>query len=173
MKTFYLLLLLIFCIAYSNNSCGQTIEKIQVPVLKDGKKIDDLLDIILKQKKRNTQSENKFQADSSLVIYILKFKDYVSFGIAEKSNAVMNGIINKMFFYKANFGCFQYHQKNIFVWTKDQFYDFLVKTSDTRELDFIFKIGSYKQPADEQIINWHYKYQDGHFSIEGPPSVAD
>jgi len=171
MKTFYLILL-VFCATFTR-VYGQAGEKIPVPILKDNKNIDDLIEIILKQKKRGSEAETKFQTDSSLVVYVLKFKDYFSFGVAEKSNAVMNGIINKMFFYKANFGYFNYKKNNIFVWTKDQFYDFLTLTPDVEKLDYIFKIGTYKQPAGEQTINWHYKYQNGHFSIESPPSIAN
>ena len=70
------------------------------------------------------------------------------------------------------FGFFRYKNYKIFVLAVDGFYDFFSATIENETFDFVYK---FKSPAafdyQHYLAIWHYQYDKGHFSEEGPPAI--
>jgi hypothetical protein len=157
-----------------NCSYAQSSGTIAVPLLKAGVKIDSLMDILAQQGELADHSNDKVSNDSCWMIEMRNMKTYISFQILKNTAPVINSIVNWMDNKKANYGYFEYKGNKIFVWTEDNFHDFFNKSPELKRLNFIHKLGADEPfPSDDLIYRHvlHYKYQDGQFSIEGPPPV--
>ncbi len=130
------------------------------------------MDKILSLKKLEDHKTGKPSQDSCLSIFLIKSNDkYFSFQVEENTKSDINKIANL----GANFGYFQYKKYKVFVLTRDYFYDFFDKTTDILSFNFIYKTPNIKyNPREENYLNiWHYKYENGRFSEEGPPQLEE
>jgi hypothetical protein len=172
MKSFFSFLLLLSI----NLSFGyaQSREKIAIPVLKEDKRIDQLMDIVLNPKNEDKFERVKSPIDSScFIIDFLKDGDnYFSIQIEKNTKPVTNILLNGMEIEKDHVGYFQYRKHKIFVWADVGFYDFFNKTSETKTFDFVYKLQNPDALGNEYFLAiWHYQYKNSHFSVEGPPRV--
>ena len=171
MRIFWSLFILI-CFS-SNISYGQSQENIFIPALKEGKKIDALMDMILKAEKLSGPEDNNLLVDNCWRMEIRKIENnYISFQIVKNRKTVINYILNGMDADRINYGYFKYHGSQIFVLSSAGFHDFFAKPSQFATFSFIYKLGvDGPRPSDDLLYErvFHYKYADGHFSIEGPP----
>jgi hypothetical protein len=162
---------LFFCVV--GNCSAQLSQLVAVPVLKEDKKIDDLMTIILKQDKASGGFDKNSLKDSCWMVEIFKWNaDDVSFQIVKYSKSAMNFRINAFEHQKANYGYFNFKGSVVFVWTKDDFGNFFSATGAHQTFKFLFY--SNDTPASQDGVYpkiLHYKFVDGAFAIEGPPPV--
>ena len=175
MRIFWPLIILI-CFD-SNISYGQSNENISVPALKESKKIDALMDMILKAEKLSGPEDKTLLVDNCWRMEIRKIENnYISFQIVKNRKPVINYILNGLDVDRMNYGCFQYRGSKIFVLSSTGFRDFFARPPQLATFSFIYKLGAeVSRPSDELLYErvFHYKYTDGHFSIEGQPQSTD
>ncbi|MBS1524228.1 MAG: hypothetical protein JST19_01185 [Bacteroidetes bacterium] len=166
---------LIICLLVSLGSyvCfAQTTEKIPIPVLKESKKVDQLMDIVLDPNNADKFERSNNSTDSCFLIYFFKPGDnpYV-FQIEKNTKAVTNTITNSLV-RNPGLGIFQYKNYKVFVIAGNGFYDFFNRTDQTATFDFIYKLQTPAPLENEHFLAiWHYQYENGKFSVEGPPAV--
>lgn len=167
-------LICITCILiYLNVSLGYAQNRISVPVLKENKSIDKLMNIILDPKNPNKFVRSNNSTDSCFMLNFFKSGDNVfSFQIEKNTKAVIDTIINLRTYNHNNVGYFRYRNYKVFVYAMGSFYDFFKQTSDLATFDFINKTSGIYGLSDEYyLVMWHYQYANGRFSVEGPPPV--
>jgi hypothetical protein len=166
-------LFLVICFD-SNISYGQSSKNIFVPVLRESKKVDALMDMILKEEKLSDPENKNLLADNCWRMEIRKIDgNYISFQVVKNRKPIINYILNGLDVERINYGYFKYRGSKIFVLTSAGFYDFFAKPSGVTTLNFIYKLGAdTRRPPDDLLYErvFHYKYTDGHFLIEGRPS---
>jgi hypothetical protein len=161
----------------SNISYGQSNVNMFVPALKESKKIDGLMDMILKAEMLSGPEDSHLLADNCWRMEIRKIEDnYISFQIVKNRKPVINYILNGLDVDRISYGCFQYRGSKIFVLSNTGFHDFFAKSPQFTTANFIYKLGNAdRRPPNELLYEkvFHYKYADGHFSIEGPPPSSN
>ncbi|MDB5136777.1 MAG: hypothetical protein JWP37_3380 [Mucilaginibacter sp.] len=152
-------------------SYGQSKEPTPVVILKESKKIDQLMDIVLDPKNADEGDRDKTSTDSCFFIVSFKSPDHFSFQIEKNTKPVTNMLANG-FVDNKGFGYFRYRNYKIFVFAVDGFYDFFYTTIERKTFDFVYKFKS-PAPFDYQhyLAIWHYQYEKGHFSEERPPTI--
>jgi hypothetical protein len=172
MKIFWGLFILV-CFD-SNILYGQSNENIFVPALKESKKIDALMDMVLKEEKLSGPENKNLLADNCWRMEIRKIDgNYISFQVVKNRKPIINYILNGLDADRIDYGYFNYRGSKVFVLTSAGFHDFFAKPSGSTTLSFIYKLGTdTRRPPDGLLYErvFHYKYSDGHFSIEGQPS---
>ena len=165
----------VFLLFLSSHCVAQLGQPITVPVLKEDKKIDGLMDMVFKDELAHGQIDKSLSADSCWFIELLHWNndDNFSFQIVRNKKPVINFRINAIEHHKDNDGYFVYKGNVIFVWSRDNlFYNFFTKTDNYRMFNFIFYANGIKATREELYPNtMHYKYSDGRFSVEGPPTI--
>ena len=157
-----------------NASYGQSAEKIAVPVLKEDAKIDKLMDIVLNPKNADEYDRDKNSRDSCLFIIFFKSANHSSFQIEKNTKPVSNMLANRFIINKGSFGCFLYKNYKVFVLAVNGFYDFFKLTNENKAFDFVYKSQSNAPFVYEHYLAiWHYQYENGRFSVEGPPEVKE
>jgi len=133
------------------------------------------MDMILKAEKQSNPEDNHLLADNCWRMEIRKIENnYISFQVVKNRKPVINYILNGLDFDRINYGYFQYRGSKIFVLSSTGFRDFFAKPPQFATFSFIYKLADETpRPADELLYErvFHYKYTDGHFSIEGQPTV--
>jgi hypothetical protein len=165
--------LLLFLLSLGFTFCyGQSTEKISIPVLKESKKIDQLMDIVLNPKNAGKSEGVENSANNCFMIDFLKDgNNNFSIEIDKTTKPITNILINGMEIEKDHVGYFQYRQYKIFVWADQGFYDFFNKTSVTKTFDFVYKLQNPEPLGNEySLATWHYQYRNGKL-VEGPPRV--
>ncbi|HTD98654.1 MAG TPA: hypothetical protein VK668_05185 [Mucilaginibacter sp.] len=166
--------LLIIIVGFSTGY-AQSTEKITVPVLKENNKIDKLMDLVLNPNNKDKFERTNNSTDSCFLIYFFKEKtgNYI-FQIEKNTKLVTDTLVNLMASRKFNFGYFRYKKYKVFIWANDLFYDFFNKTSETITFDFVSKLPNPLSLGNEHYLAiWHYQYENGRFSVEGPPPVME
>ncbi len=132
------------------------------------------MDMILKEEKLAGPEDKELLADNCWRMEIRKIDgNYISFQVVKNRKPVINYILNGLDVDRIDYGCFKYRGSEIFVLTSAGFHDFFAKPSGFTTLSFIYKLGTdTRRPPEELLYErvFHYKYTDGHFSIEGQPS---
>lgn len=166
---YFLILALVF--SSFSLSFGQSKDLLSVPILKESKKINQLMDIVLDPKNADEYDRDKTSTDSCFFILLLKSEGHISFQVEKKTKSVTNEIANRCIVSK-NFGCFLYKKYKIFVFAVNGFYDFFDTTDERRNFDFVYKLKSSELGnVEDYLAIWHYQYKDGNFSVEGPPAI--
>jgi hypothetical protein len=152
---------------------GQKIEKIPLPVLRESKRIDSLMDIVLNPSTPSDHTIGLPVNDEWLILYLRSFNNnYFYFGLGTETKPEVNFSVNIMIHDKATVGYFEYKHHKIFVWTNDAFYSLFRIASRYKSFDYIYKLNDLKHPPDKTSgwKGWSYKYKDGHFSAEEIPN---
>jgi len=170
MRSFFTTCILV-CLG-SSFAFAQT-EKIAIPILKESKMIDQLMDIILNPKNAQMQQSTENPQDVCYIIDLLKNNDkYFSLQIEKDTKPITNTLINGMAIETDNVGCFEYKKKIIFVWADKAFSNLFIKTQMKRTFGFVYKVQNPEPLGNEYFLDiWHYQYKNGHMSVEGPPRV--
>jgi len=131
------------CIVFlflSNHCTAQLGQPIPVPVLKEDKKVDDLMDKIFKNEQDSGQVDKSLLSDSCWVInmYRLDKGDDFDVDLIRNSKSVINYRVCRYAYYKAKYGCFIYKGNKIFVWAKDEFGSLFTAASTYQKFNFIF-----------------------------------
>ncbi|MGZ3777719.1 MAG: hypothetical protein ACXVI9_09050 [Mucilaginibacter sp.] len=165
MKSFLIVCVLI---SLGSLSFAQTKERIPIPVLKESKRIDQLMDMVLSPNNQKVHSVTNYAAGTCFMITMDKIQDnYFTFEINKHTDTVTNTLINGMEVEKDYFGYFTYKKCKIFVWADAGFGNFFSKTGTKTTFDFVYLLGHPDSlgPA-YTLAQWHYQYKDGHFSVE-------
>jgi hypothetical protein len=165
MKSF----LFLFFLSLGFSFCyGQSTEKIPIAVLKESKKIDQLMDMVLDPNNQKSHSVRRDVAGSCFMITLDKVRDnYFTFEINKHTDTVTNTLINGIEVEKDYFGYFTYKKYKIFVWADAGFGNFFSKTGTKTTFDFVYQL-QHPDPLGNgyTLAQWHYQYKDGHFSVE-------
>jgi len=135
------------------------------------------MDMILKVEKLSGPEDKNLLVDNCWRMEIRKIgNNYISFQIVKNRKPVINYILNGLDVDRINYGCFQYRGSKIFVLSSMGFHDFFIRPSQSATFSFIYKLGDdARRPSNELLYErvFHYKYADGHFSIEAQPPSND
>lgn len=162
--------LLIIGLIYSGiTSCyGQAKGTVVLPVFKEGKAIDNLIDII---KTKPYPQGN----DNYILMLFFKQKDKNGFIFQIEQSALP--FANRSVFDLAapgfNYGYFEYQNKKVFFSTGGKLNDFFTKTAQNKTINFINNPPKTdpRDPADPQHTQL-YIYKNGHFSNYVPPVIT-
>ena len=141
---------------------GQTKERMMIPSLKEDKKVDSLIDLILKSKpyiNRPRSLKNCF-----LTGVMVKRNDH-SLYISLQLNDIksVNRFVNSAEHRRGSLGCFIYKSHDTFLWTADKFKDLF---SNTGAFTVFFDIYKSKSPSiwdgSFKDNSWHYLYKNNH-----------
>ena len=163
------LVIIVFVVLGSRFGFAQTHEKISIPVLKQSKMIDQLMDMILDPKNQKSHFVRSDVAGCCFMITLGKVQDnYFTFEINKHTDTVTNILINGMEVEKDYFGYFPYKKYKVFVWADAGFGNFFYKTGAKTTFDFVDQLQHPDPLGNEGYIlaQWHYQYKDGHFSVE-------
>ncbi len=159
----------------NNCSAQQAGKPIYVYNLQEDKRIDTVMDMLLKDELKPGVKDSKLQADSCRFLEIFKWNDgkSYSFQIMKNAKSVINYRINTLERNRQKYGFFIYKGNTVFVWSESGFDGFFNTTTDSRTFDFIYYSADVHATHDELYAHvMHYKFSDGHISVEGPPPVA-
>jgi hypothetical protein len=168
----YLFAIVLICVGLTKGY-GQAKKPIPVPVFKESKTVDSLLDIVLKSKQTKAfrNSVNSL-IGNCMWLSAFKEKDPGSFvfQVEDFTRSAVNKNINKAASQHLNYGYFQYKKTNIFVSTGNDLYGFLNETAQSQSFNFIYQLTNPKpiDPLGPHGGLWVYCYQNGHFSIYTP-----
>lgn len=166
-------ILLLFSLGFGT-SYGQSTEKIAVPVLKENNEIDKLMDIVLNPKNADEYDHDKNSTDSCFFIIFYKTTGHSSFQIEKNTKPITDVLANRFVVNKGSFGCFLYKNYKVFVLAVNGFYDFFNMTNENKTFDFVYKIQiTVPLVFEHYLATWHYQYENGRFSVEGPPMLKE
>jgi hypothetical protein len=145
---------------------GQSKAKPAIPVLKESKKVDQLMDLVL-----NSRDSKSGPVNTCYMIDILATGEkHFSLQIEKNTNTITDTLVNGISIGKDLFGCFIYKKQIVFVWADKSLTNLFVKTPGIRTFDFIHKLIDVQPPRGEYFLDiWHYQYANGEISEEGPP----
>lgn len=168
----YLFAIVLICAGLAK-AYGQAKAPIPVPVFKEGKTIDSLIDMVLKLKQTKAfRSSVNSLIGNCMWLSVFKEKDPDSFvfQVEDFTRPAINKNINKAASQHLNYGYFQYKKVNIFVSTGNNLYGFLSETTQYQSFNFIYQLTNPKpiDPLGPHGGVWIYRYQDGRFSNYTP-----
>jgi len=165
--------LLVFYFAL-NNCFAQIGKPIEVSILKESKEIDNLMDKVFSDENFMGQKNKVGLGDSCWMLEMFKWdSNDISFQVVRSSKSAVNYRFNRHGYDKSKYGYFTFKGNMVFAWTKDNFDGFFGTTGNHRQFNFIFYSNGTSAPGDiSHHHSIHYKFTNGHFSIEGgPPTV--
>jgi hypothetical protein len=167
----YIFTLFLSLLLSINHSYGQSHVEIPIPVLKESKVIDSLMDVILNPNtKPNVWDGSKALQDSCIIISMIKENDSsFLFHISTTTKKNVNYSINFLAKKQTDFGYFQYKGTNVFVREFDHFNIFFAGTLNFGSLEFIYKLKENYHELPDGLLprgskTWSFEYKDGHFS---------
>jgi hypothetical protein len=171
----------LFCmfVLASRSTNAQTRDQMPLPVLQETKKIDSLMDLIIKTDNESKQGINKDSRDTIWIIELIDNRDYISLQIEKKRSEVINYLVNQINTDKEGYGVFQFRGHKILVWAwgNNSFYNLFSKKDESVNLKFVYKLKkNISNPSDQWLhggFTYHYKYQNNQITTEdGPPPVG-
>jgi hypothetical protein len=142
---------------------SQAKEHIIIPHLKEDKKIDSLIDIILKSKAYH--SRVKLANECFLTGTLIKRNDnslYLSLYIDSAQSA--NRFTNRMNRHYGNLGCFNYKGIYVILWSPDKFIGLFSNTGEFKVYGDIYKLTGNDLLNDSLgRKSWSYVYKNKRF----------
>jgi hypothetical protein len=159
-----------------NYTYGQPKKKIYVPVLKENKLLDSLLDLMFHYEGLPAIGNEKLSHSNYIILNISNmvvdnsYYFHLYTGADEKSiNCSINNLVNN----GTAVGCgyLTYKKYKIFVWTNKN-YEFFKQKSRAKTFKFLYKVNCDDYlPNITHLSLLNYKYKNGIFSIDTLPPM--
>ncbi|MBS1530705.1 MAG: hypothetical protein JSU01_10380 [Bacteroidetes bacterium] len=167
----HLLCVLLISIICYQASFGQSKELLSIPVLKESKSIDSLLDIVLDPNTHpNLGYNSKPLQDSCLYVGSWRAPNAgIHFTFITGSIRQINYIINVWAEKKTLTGYFEYKKVKVFVPGYKNFREFFADAANVADLQFIYRLENTKDGPPDGLIpqgsrQWDFEYKAGRFS---------
>ena len=164
--------LIIIVLLYGSISCCQAQAKgtVVVPVFKESKAIDNLIDII---NAKTAQQKKPVKGNYMLMLFFKqKNQNAFIFQVEESAAPFANRAVGDLTAPGYNYGYFEYKNKKVIVSTSDRLYNFFSKTARNKTINYIQNLPK-KDPNDttDATDTWLYRYKNGQFSVYVKPVI--